>query len=275
MEDLNNIWKIYDKIWVITTSDSKIINETIENLRKHGINEIEVKVNERVMKKNVSENCGFFDSILFSNKCFTKLAHQLFQTNINILQNAQDNGYKNILIFEDDARFINTKNIFKKLYRINKWLENNTKWETFHYGGISHKLPFSVPKTKDIAYAPEIFLGHAVSYSERGIKKILNNYKKYINNTHFDKFVSTVCNKKYFSYPNVNYQVNAPAMVIKNLHYYGTNKIIKDETFFNFIINLCDTVVFFSIPIIILLIIITIYIIISIKKKRKKFIEIK
>ena len=124
-----------------------------------------------------------------------------FESHINIIKNAYNAGYNNILIFEDDIRPSNFYNLDLLNTSIN-FMKNN-EWDIFYLGYIiSNKNYISENiitshiniSNNIIKYNPGAT--HAYCLSKSAMLKILNLYNYYINDVHYDIFLS---NKSIFN----------------------------------------------------------------------------
>lgn len=97
----------------------------------------------------------------------------------NILKEAQKNNYSNILVFEDDFLFLKDKEIVNA--QINKSIaELPSDWDVFYLGGFfvkGYDYEATEKYSKNLIKAKTCFCLHAVSYSKKGVNKILQNLK--------------------------------------------------------------------------------------------------
>jgi len=124
-----------------------------------------------------------------------------FESHIDIIKKSLKLNLNNILIFEDDIRPSNYYNL-ELLNNSIKFMKNNN-WDVFYLGYLaSNKNYFrdnifmshnNISKNI-ISYNPGAT--HAYCLNNNSMKKILLHYEKYINNTHYDMFLT---NKKIFN----------------------------------------------------------------------------
>jgi len=130
-----------------------------------------------------------------------------FQSHIDVIKNAYDKGYQNILIFEDDVfqtKEYSTKSINKA---INFMKTFSGQWDTFFLG----YFPTSLKWDKQFVLAPHVnkdpnlilftpLATHAYCISRSGMKKILDVYPRYISSQHLDVMYSSFMNLRSFCY---------------------------------------------------------------------------
>ena len=115
-----------------------------------------------------------------------------FDSHIKVLQYAQANNYKNILVFEDD--FIPTRGYDEKIIKkAIDFMKTNNDWDIFYFGysSINTNLSniFFASNYNDNIIKHKPLLAHALCYSRCAIDKILDIYKPYIGNIHYDQFL--------------------------------------------------------------------------------------
>jgi GR25 family glycosyltransferase involved in LPS biosynthesis len=115
-----------------------------------------------------------------------------FDSHIKVLKYAQQNNYKNILVFEDD--FVPTNGYYEKIMsKAIEFMQNNEDWDIFYFGYsfINQNLQtiFTAPNYSDNIIKYKALLAHSLCYSQRGINKILSTYKPYLGKTHYDQFL--------------------------------------------------------------------------------------
>ena len=123
-----------------------------------------------------------------------------FTSHITIIQNAYNSGKKLILIFEDDI--IKTPSYKDICYNeINNFIKNNQNWEMLQLGSFDFSGLLFVSmntKYKNISHNCSYF---ASSYiiNRKGMKKILDTYKEYINTEHVDVFYQKIFSKTMYN----------------------------------------------------------------------------
>ena len=123
-----------------------------------------------------------------------------FTSHITIIQNAYDSNKNLILIFEDDI--IKTPSYKDICYNeINDFIKNNQNWEMLKFGSINIIDSILVPmngKYKNILQYGSL---SNTSYiiNRKGMKKILDTYKKYIKIEHVDYYYQIIFNKTMYN----------------------------------------------------------------------------
>jgi GR25 family glycosyltransferase involved in LPS biosynthesis len=115
-----------------------------------------------------------------------------FDSHIKVLKYAQQNNYKNILVFEDD--FMPTKGYDEKIIKkAVEFMKNNKDWDIFYFGysfiNQNGSTIFNASNYSDNIILFKPALTHAFCYSQRGINTILKTYKIFLGNIHYDKFL--------------------------------------------------------------------------------------
>lgn len=157
-----------------------------------------VCINLDFRKDRRAEAQKYFTELNIPARFFTVRKHEkggrygCFDSHIKVLKYAQQNNYKNILVFEDDV--MPTKGYNEKI--INKaidFMKTNDDWDIFYFGysfmNQNLQTIFTAPNYNDdiIMYKP--LLTHAFCYSQRGINTILKTYKMFLGNIHYDQFL--------------------------------------------------------------------------------------
>ena len=200
------------------------------------------KTNQKATFKNIRKIC----SSDCDDTCKSLLNNHKF-----IINYAKEKGYKNVLIFEDDARFI--KNVSeKKIKRIVNWL-NTHEWDIFFLGAIVFPVPLLKPITRDIGKCKTPLEAHAYMLSVNGMEKILKC--KQVN--HFDYIVHDCLDKKYICIPSICNQNKTPA-IFKD--FAKTYHISSTPAFYNRI-KFSNNV--FSITVYLIFIVLLIYVVIK------------
>jgi GR25 family glycosyltransferase involved in LPS biosynthesis len=115
-----------------------------------------------------------------------------FDSHIKVLKYAQQNNYKNILVFEDD--FVPTKGYDEKIVsKAIEFMQNNQDWDIFYFGysfmNQNLQTIFTSPNYNENIIMYKASMTHSLCYSKRGINKILNAYKPHLGNIHYDQFL--------------------------------------------------------------------------------------
>ena len=105
------MWDFFTDIQCITVENSARINEFKNNLIKAGFNMSNVNINvyPKIKGNNNMSQCNFL-KLAFNQdeKCCDAICQDITRCHFELIQNAYNNNKENILIFEDDARFIFT-----------------------------------------------------------------------------------------------------------------------------------------------------------------------
>ncbi len=101
-------------------------------------------------------------------------------TYFKLFKKIYDDGYSNVVIFEDDAYFYNSPNELPGIQLVENALDelqNFPDWEMIYFGGHPIKEVDIVSKT--LMRAPTVLTTHAVGYKRKVIKKVLDTYKPF------------------------------------------------------------------------------------------------
>jgi hypothetical protein len=102
------------------------------------------------------------------------------QTFYNLYKKIYDEGYENVVIFEDDAYFYNEPNQTPGNILVENALDelqNFPDWQMVYFGGHPIREVDIVSKT--LMKSPTILTLHAVGYKRSVIKRILDEYKPF------------------------------------------------------------------------------------------------
>lgn len=209
---MKNIWSYFDQ-WYIITLVNKDISKLEKNLRLSRVKNYEVLRYVPAKKtENVPAKASILELIMHST-C-DETGKNITQNHLTTIQKAYDNGYKNVVILEDDAEFQIPIDI-GKVRNICKWLSKN-EWEIFYMGHCPWPIPFSRMKNPDIVKPYTALLAHCYALSRKGMYKILR-YARVMKNTgkwlQPDKIFQVVPLVKYASFPSISYQNKPPAIV--------------------------------------------------------------
>ena len=117
-----------------------------------------------------------------------------FESHIQVIQDAYNKGLNNLLIFEDDIK-LTPSYTSRQVEVCIDFMKNNTDWDIFFLGYIPCNT--NRGSMKDLLYAEFVnehiikyrpFATHSYCLSRKGMKKILDNYKRYIGQIHLDQF---------------------------------------------------------------------------------------
>jgi len=101
-------------------------------------------------------------------------------TYYNLFKKIYDEGYENVVIFEDDAYFYNDLNELPGIQLVENALDelqNFPDWQMIYFGGHPIKEVDIVSKT--LMKAPTILALQAVGYKRSVIKRVLDEYKPF------------------------------------------------------------------------------------------------
>jgi GR25 family glycosyltransferase involved in LPS biosynthesis len=129
-----------------------------------------------------------------------------FHSHIEVIKNAFNKGYKNILIFEDDV--VPTHLFGNEIVIKIKDFFRLQDWDVFYFG----MLPLSYDIYDPIAFFQAPYVSkhivkfnplntHAYALNRSGMSKILSTYSTFIGNEHYDIFLSKLHMKSYCVVP--------------------------------------------------------------------------
>lgn len=166
-----------------------------------------------------NKNEGNINQSLFEiikHNTINEVALDITKNHIEIIKEAYNNNYNNILFLEEDVIFENPSQ--KKMENVDIWLTNNKKWDIFYLGYCNWPVMCSFFITSNIIKVTNPLLTHAYILNKQGIEKILNfteNGKKNMN-MHIDKLFIKIPNfNKYAVYPLLAYQEKNAALFTK------------------------------------------------------------
>lgn len=226
-----SIWDYFEDINIITLKKSKRLPSLIENLKNSYFDLTKVNVNVKPKKffgENTGDDCSFC-KLLFDidEKCCNKICKDIGNRHYNIIKRAYDSGKNNVMIFEDDAEFIN--NLDKnKIKNCIDFLKNN-EWDMFFWGYFSLP-PIGNRLNNDIIKLKYPLLAHCYCVNRPAMKYILDNMN--LNNI-VDVEYRNFKLKKYGSWPCLNYQ-EVPNTYKKYNSYLKFNKIVNVFNIFTF-----------------------------------------
>lgn len=175
------------------------------------------------------------------------MCENLFINTYLTLKKAYDNNLNNVVILEDDARFVlpMDKN---KISHILDWMNKN-EWDLFYLGHVSY-IPFSILKTKHIVKPLKPVLAHSIIFSKTGIYKVLHAIEYVLLHDrdkieHVDRFYTTIPGlKKYSVLPSICNQNKRPTLLYKH---------IKNYNMFFYIVEIISVIIPFTIVILLIL----------------------
>jgi hypothetical protein len=104
------------------------------------------------------------------------------QTFFNLYKKIYDEGYENVVIFEDDAYFYNDVNQLPGSVLVENALDeiqNFSDWQMIYFGG--HPIREVDVVSKTLLRSPTILTSHAVGYKRSVIKRILDEYHPFVD----------------------------------------------------------------------------------------------
>jgi GR25 family glycosyltransferase involved in LPS biosynthesis len=120
-----------------------------------------------------------------------------FESHINVIKDAYRKGLNNLLVFEDD--FLPTAAYSPdKMQRLITFMQNNNDWDIVYLGYncikcdigyFSSILDATYCNADIVKYNP--YCAHALCYSRKCMKTILEEYEEYIGIVHYDMFLSS------------------------------------------------------------------------------------
>lgn len=101
-------------------------------------------------------------------------------TYYNLFKRIYDDGYENVLIFEDDAYFYDDPNELPGMQLVQNALDELIEfedWDMIYFGG--HPIREVKIVSNTLMRAPTILTCHAVGYKRNVIKRVLDEYKPF------------------------------------------------------------------------------------------------
>lgn len=112
-----------------------------------------------------------------------------FDSHIQVIKNAFNNNYNNILIFEDDikiGKFYSNLLLKKSI----NFMKNNNKWDVFYLGYFPFSYNYKIIPITDNIFKSNPFGCHSYCLNKKSIVKILNKYQYGIGNYQYDIWLS-------------------------------------------------------------------------------------
>jgi GR25 family glycosyltransferase involved in LPS biosynthesis len=212
-------------------------------------------------KLNIS-NVEFY----FATKSDKGGRYGCFESHINVIKKAYNEGYNNILIFEDDIR----PSIFydeKILDEAITFMKTNN-WDIFYLGYFVIDDELKVLKIKNNnknIFQFNACAAHAYCLNRKSMEKILNVYEKYISYMHVDRFysidifnnyfITPIIFEQYYCYPIDNLIVGILENITRNIQCF-TGDYLQLNSLMSFIIYYFNK---YNLLIVILIFLILIY----------------
>ena len=118
-----------------------------------------------------------------------------FESHIQVISEAYNEGRNNVLVFEDDLLLTDSytrENVENAI----QFMKSRDDWDIFYFGHILMNFDNLYFNTKPLQHFPNIiqynpFTTHALVYSRRAMEKILDTFKPYLEMPmHFDLYLA-------------------------------------------------------------------------------------
>ena len=112
-----------------------------------------------------------------------------FDSHIQVINNAFNNNYNNILIFEDDikiGKFYSNLLLKKSI----DFMKNNNRWDVFYLGYFPFSYNYKITPITDNIFKSNPFGTTAYCLNKKSIIKIVNTYENSIGKYHYDNWLS-------------------------------------------------------------------------------------
>ena len=148
----------FDWIVCISVDDSPRLHGFRESMERAGIRRYDIDLRPRVGEYN----SGIHDC--------NAVCMELRQRHLHLIRQAKARGHRNVLIFEDDARLVNTTGSES----IRDWLKNE-EWDMFYFG-YSNVLRRSHRVTEHVDRIERgVYYAHAYAVHERAYDRIIDS----------------------------------------------------------------------------------------------------
>ena len=227
-----NLWIFFDKIVCITTSNSTRLSGFKDSMNKAGIRDVVYDIEDKV---------NLYNSGTF--QCNT-LCNRLRQRHLNIIENAKLNNYKNVLVFEDDARFMLSDSISDNEFNETLNFLQKSEWDLFYFGysnackRVVKINPFIHHLTNGVIHAHSYAINRIV-YDEL-ISYIKNNQDIHIDMIYYNleylmhRKIKKYCTSRiWFEQPIPNALLNPITKLILVSDKDDFEKSLKQHAYFN------------------------------------------
>jgi hypothetical protein len=209
---MSDLWNFFDGFYMITTESSKRRKGLERNLKNVGIKNCQSWfANGNQVSNNGIEDPinppGWVESAM--NLADTDFARDLANNHMGIIDKAYEAGLKNIIIFEDDARFQLPLDI-AKLQKIVKWLQSN-HWDVFYFGWIPWPVIWSWFKTPGVVEIATPQTAHCYALSRKGMRRV-RHLRKTADIVPIDRFYAMSNMEMYGAFPAMSFQSEDPAI---------------------------------------------------------------
>ena len=201
------MWGFVDRAVCLTTNNSDRIDDFIQDSKRIGL-DVEIKSEPRVER---SELCSPWKMIQIHSSCCENTCRVLTNRHLLLIKESYDKGDQNIMIFEDDARWVEDLDM-DKLKRVVDWIKQSSP-DIFFFGYVSYPNFLGRPVNGDIVQLSHPLLAHAYILNRNAMSSILHDYDKIVNeniaiDTYYAHFTPTL--KKYGVFPSLSYQCAEP-----------------------------------------------------------------
>jgi GR25 family glycosyltransferase involved in LPS biosynthesis len=117
---------------------------------------------------------------------------------VTALKQAYDAGYDNVVLFEDDAYFLEGG-----LEAVEKSLDSLSKiddWDLIYFGSMLHDHELNLVG-ENLLKQEVALTTHAMGYSRKAMKKTIDVWKWYVGGAAIDGWFSSEKMNKYYTYP--------------------------------------------------------------------------
>ena len=201
------MWNFVDRAVCLTVADSDRIHDFLEDTKRVGL-DVEIDTGQRVQRTGV---CGPPKMIRIHTDCCEDVCKEINNRHLRVIKQSYKRGDRNILIFEDDARWVNPMDE-SKLRNTLEWIQSHDP-KMFFFGYISYPNVIGKPVNKDIVVIPNPLLTHAYYINRKGMLRILNAKSRIKEeniplDSYYAHYMPDV--KKYGVYPSLSYQCVEP-----------------------------------------------------------------
>jgi hypothetical protein len=187
---------VIDAVYVITLEKSHRLKSVYKQIN-----------NLKLCKRNIIQINKKYKDYYISELYKQNSAYHLYYNTIQILKDANNKNYNNILILEDDfifTKYIKNKNVIKDLEKFTKTIDFNLLY-------LGCKPLYVLPSTNyKFLYLLWGSQTHSTIYSRKSRNFLLNYYniKKKVCFGFHDIHYNVILNKKYFYYKSLCYQLS-------------------------------------------------------------------
>jgi hypothetical protein len=226
------MWDFIDKIFIITVDTA---TERHTRVRSH-LEAIGMKpeiVVFRSIVKNPKNVCGGKNHTLMdilSNTAIDEISNEITKNHLTLIQRAHNEGYKNVLILEDDVEIEVCEN---KVTRIASWIDKNA-YDIFYFGYCPWPIPISFLVDRDVVAIISPYCAHSYLLSRSGMEKILafsKNYDAERVGIQIDRLITMVPHLiKYGAFPSFCFQSEGPGLytkMIQTIPFRSTSRFLE------------------------------------------------